>query len=134
MPIRLVWQRPGRGRRCWSSSTCSTPRRASINWPAGYWKRRSPSSGDGGLRVNPMVREAMTEKSEEVSDEWARHIERASLFVKCMQQRNNTMRRLMELLTTEQREFILRGDRHLKPMTRARLAEKTGDLELSASA
>ena len=87
----------------------------------------------GWLRVNPMFREAMTEKSEEVSDEWAKHIERASLFVKCMQQRNNTMRRLMELLTTEQREFILRGDRHLKPMTRARLAEKIGVHESTVS-
>jgi RNA polymerase sigma-54 factor len=87
----------------------------------------------GWLRVNPMFREAMTEKTEDVSDEWSRHIERASLFVKCMQQRNNTMRRLMELLTCEQREFILHGDRHLKPMTRARLAEKIGVHESTIS-
>ncbi len=87
----------------------------------------------GWLRVNPMFRTAMSEKDEEVSDEWSRHIERASLFVKCMQQRNNTMRRLMELLTSEQREFILHGDRHLKPMTRARLAEKIGVHESTVS-
>jgi RNA polymerase sigma-54 factor len=87
----------------------------------------------GWLRVNPMFRQAMSEKIEDVSDEWSRHIERASLFVKCMQQRNNTMRRLMELLTCEQREFILHGDRHLKPMTRARLAEKIGVHESTIS-
>lgn len=87
----------------------------------------------GWLRVNPMFRQAMTEKSQDVSDEWTRHIERASLFVKCMQQRNNTMRRLMELLTSEQREFILLGDRHLKPMTRARLAKEIGVHESTVS-
>ncbi|HLC01415.1 MAG TPA: hypothetical protein VJK02_00130 [Anaerolineales bacterium] len=87
----------------------------------------------GWLRVNPMFRQAMPENSEDVSDEWARHIERAALFVKCMQQRNNTMRRLMELLTSEQRDFILHGDRHLTPMTRARLAEKIGVHESTVS-
>jgi RNA polymerase sigma-54 factor len=87
----------------------------------------------GWLRVNPLFRQAMTETTEDVSDEWSRHIERASLFVKCMQQRNNTMRRLMELLTAEQRDFILHGDRHLKPMTRARLAEKIGVHESTIS-
>jgi RNA polymerase sigma-54 factor len=87
----------------------------------------------GWLRVNPMFRKAMGDKAEDVSEEWSRHIERASLFVKCMQQRNNTMRRLMELLTSEQRDFILHGDRYLKPMTRARLADKIGVHESTVS-
>jgi RNA polymerase sigma-54 factor len=58
------------------------------------------------------------------ASEWSKHLERATLFVKCLQQRNNTMRRLMEMLVSEQRVFILEGDRHLKPMTRAQIAEQ----------
>ncbi len=80
----------------------------------------------GWLRVNPMFRQAAPEGGEEVSEEWARHLERAALFVKCLQQRNNTMRRMLELLVRHQRGFILNGDRFLEPMTRARLAIEIG--------
>jgi RNA polymerase sigma-54 factor len=55
------------------------------------------------------------------------------LFVKCLQQRNNTMRRMMQILVAHQREFILSGDRHLTPMTRARLAEEIGVHESTVS-
>ena len=34
------------------------------------------------------------------------------------------MRRLMEMLVSKQREFILEGDRYLKPMTRSLIAEQ----------
>jgi RNA polymerase sigma-54 factor len=77
----------------------------------------------GWLRVNPLFRKAMENADEAQADEWSRHLERATLFVKCLQQRNNTMRRLMEMLVSEQRTFILNGDRYLKPMTRALIAE-----------
>jgi RNA polymerase sigma-54 factor len=78
----------------------------------------------GWLRVNPLFRKAAKENKNETSDDWAQHLERAALFVKCLQQRNNTMRRLMKILVTEQQEFILHGPRHLRPMTRAKLAER----------
>jgi RNA polymerase sigma-54 factor len=76
----------------------------------------------GWLRVNPLFRQAQPAAPDEHTDEWERHLERASLFVKCMQQRNNTMRRLLEILVRQQQDFILHGDRFLKPMTRARIA------------
>ncbi|MFQ5942071.1 MAG: RNA polymerase sigma-54 factor [Anaerolineales bacterium] len=82
------------------------------------------SSMPGWLRVNPQFRKALADADENHSEEWKKHLERASLFVKCLQQRNNTMRRLMENLVEQQREFILNGDRYLEPMTRAKLAEK----------
>jgi RNA polymerase sigma-54 factor len=91
----------------------------------------SPVSG--WLRVNPMFRKATSQADEEVSEAWAKHLERASLFVKCLQQRNNTMRRLMRILADEQRQFILDGDRYLKPMTRAALAEQIGVHESTIS-
>jgi RNA polymerase sigma-54 factor len=78
----------------------------------------------GWLRVNPLFRKAMGSANGDRATEWLKHLERATLFVKCLQQRNNTMRRLMEMLVSEQRTFILEGDRHLKPMTRAQIADK----------
>jgi RNA polymerase sigma-54 factor len=78
----------------------------------------------GWLRVNPLFRKAMSSTNGDRAEEWSKHLERATLFVKCLQQRNNTMRRLMEMLVAEQRAFILEGDRELIPMTRAELSER----------
>jgi RNA polymerase sigma-54 factor len=91
------------------------------------------SSMPGWLRVNPHFRNALADADENHSEEWKKHLERAALFVKCLQQRNNTMRRLMEDLVENQRHFILDGDRHLQPMTRAKLAERLGVHESTVS-
>lgn len=87
----------------------------------------------GWLRVNPMFSQAKSETNGDQSEEWTKYIERASLFVKCMQQRNNTMRRLMETLVTEQRMFIIKGDRYLTPITRAKVASMIGVHESTIS-
>ncbi|MEW6566995.1 MAG: hypothetical protein AB1449_02280 [Chloroflexota bacterium] len=87
----------------------------------------------GWLRVNPLFRQAMAQASDARGDEWTQDLERASLFVKCLQQRNNTMRRLMEILARGQRDFILNGDRFLKPITRARVAAEIGVHESTVS-
>ena len=78
----------------------------------------------GRLRVNPLFRQAAVASNGSASEAWHAHLERASLFVKCLHQRGNTMRRLMALLAREQRAFILHGDLHLRPMTRAQVARK----------
>ena len=87
----------------------------------------------GWLRVNPMFSQAISKTNGNQSEEWVKHIERASLFVKCLQQRNNTMRRLMQSLVTQQNQFILNGDRHLIPITRAKLAKEIGVHESTIS-
>ncbi len=87
----------------------------------------------GWLRVNPLFRQAMTQAVDGQVQEWTRDLERASLFVKCLQQRNNTMRRLMEILARGQRDFILKGDRYLQPLTRARVAAEIGVHESTVS-
>jgi RNA polymerase sigma-54 factor len=46
------------------------------------------------------------------------------LLVKCLQQRTHTIVRLMRRIITLQREFILSGDQHLRPVTRASLANE----------
>jgi len=91
------------------------------------------SAISGWLRVNPLFKQAMEVKADEQNEEWSEHLEKANLFVKCIQQRNNTMRKLMELLVTSQQDFILDGPRHLVPMTRAQLAEEIGVHESTVS-
>lgn len=85
----------------------------------------------GWLRVSPAFRAALNDDN--VPDEWKEQFERASLFVKCMQQRSNTMQQLMSILVKVQRDFILHGDRHLVPMTRADIAEQIGVHESTVS-
>jgi RNA polymerase sigma-54 factor len=79
----------------------------------------------GWLRVNPSVRNIIKQIEEpEKKDEWASYLERAALFVKCMRQRDNAMRRIVRLIVKRQPAFILGGDSDLIPMTRAELAEE----------
>jgi RNA polymerase sigma-54 factor len=78
----------------------------------------------GTLRVNPMFREAIHEADTNRVEEWKADMDRASLFVKCLQQRNHTMQRLMVRVVTFQTNFILRGEAYLNPLTRATLADE----------
>jgi RNA polymerase sigma-54 factor len=78
----------------------------------------------GRLQVNPLFREALSQAPEDKVDSWQEHLEQASLLVKCLQQRNHTLVRLMQRLVVIQREFILKGDAYLQPLTRARMADE----------
>ncbi len=82
----------------------------------------SPFSGY--LRVNPLFRQALSDAPSEKIDQWQNDVEKATLLVKCLQQRTNTMVRLMEILVVLQRQFILKGDAFIQPVTRAWLAEQ----------
>jgi RNA polymerase sigma-54 factor len=87
----------------------------------------------GWLRVNPLFRQSLPEAADGQTEAWTRHLERASLFVKCLQQRNNTMKRLMQALVARQRQFIRSGDRFLQPITRAGIATEIGVHESTVS-
>ena len=78
----------------------------------------------GTLRVNPLFREALQQAPAEKSELWQEDLEQATLLVKCLQQRNHTIVRLMQRLVVIQREFILNGDAYIKPITRADMAEE----------
>ncbi len=78
----------------------------------------------GYLRINPMFRQATRLASEDTRIGMKGDLERAALFVKCLQQRNHTMQRLMQRVVSIQRDFILHGDRYIKPLTRASLAQE----------
>jgi RNA polymerase sigma-54 factor len=76
----------------------------------------------GSLRINPLFREAVHQAPPEKAEQWQADMEQANLLVKCLQQRNHTLVRLMQRLSVIQRQFILHGDAHLEPVTRASLA------------
>ncbi len=78
----------------------------------------------GMLRVNPMYKQALTQTTADTRENMRNDLEKASLFIKCLQQRNHTMQRMMFRLVMLQRDYILRGEKHLKPFTRARLSEE----------
>ena len=78
----------------------------------------------GTLRVDPRFRSALKEVTSDKVEDWKSDLERASLFVKCLQQRNHTMERLMMRIATLQKEFIEHGEGSIIPITRAQLAKE----------
>lgn len=78
----------------------------------------------GTLRLNPLFKKALKQQSEENQEEWKKDVDKASLLIKCIQQRNNTMRQMMERLVEIQKSFIIHGDTHLESLTRAQIAEE----------
>jgi RNA polymerase sigma-54 factor len=78
----------------------------------------------GRLKVNEAFLQAMKDAPEGKKEQWQQAIDKAQLLVKCMGQRNHTMVRLMEQLCNLQREYILHGAKHMKPITRAAIAEE----------
>ena len=87
----------------------------------------------GTLQVNPMFKTSIKEANEEQIGEWRKDLDKASLFVKCIQQRFNTMQRLMQRLVVYQKSFIVHGDKFITPITRASLAEELGVHESTIS-
>ena len=87
----------------------------------------------GLLRVNPLFQQALHEAPEDKAEQWKIDLEQASLLIKCLAQRNHTIVRLMQILAVLQRKFILSGDAHLKPVTRAAIAEELGVHESTVS-
>lgn len=78
----------------------------------------------GILRVNPLFREATNQVDQKNSEQWKSDLGQAELLVKCLQQRTTTIVRLLRKLAVIQRDFIINGDSHLHPQTRAKMAEE----------
>ena len=76
------------------------------------------------LDINPLYTQAIKEASEETRNELRTDYEKANLFIKCLQQRNNTMQRLLERISTLQKEYILKGEKYMHPLTRAQIAQE----------
>jgi len=87
----------------------------------------------GMLRVNSLFQQALKDAPKGKIEKWKEDLEQANLLIKCIQQRSNTMQRMMQFLATHQRGFILNGDQHLQPMTRAKVADELGVHESTIS-
>lgn len=78
----------------------------------------------GTLQVSPLYKQTIKQTDAELKEAMKGDLERASLFVKCLQQRNHTMQRLMQELVKIQKPYLTKGEKFLKPITRASLAEE----------
>jgi RNA polymerase sigma-54 factor len=87
----------------------------------------------GTLQVSMLYKQAIKQSEGESKDGMREDMDRASLFVKCLQQRNHTMQRLMQRLVVIQRPFLTKGEKFLKPITRASLALELGVHESTIS-
>lgn len=84
----------------------------------------------GTLRVNPLFKESMKSVGEEQSSEWKDDIDKANLLIKCIQQRSNAMKLLLEKLVVIQKGYITGSDKDMVALTRATIAQ---ELELHES-
>ncbi len=80
----------------------------------------------GTLKVNQLFKDTLKTVEEEHAVEWKEDIEKASLLIKCIQQRSNAMKLLLEQLVVLQKDYITRGDKNMLPLTRAKIAEELG--------
>jgi RNA polymerase sigma-54 factor len=78
----------------------------------------------GTLRVNPLYRQVVQETGGPQKETLREDLDRASLFVKCLQQRNHTILRLMQRIVSLQRNFIIKGEKYIHPLTRAQIARE----------
>ena len=87
----------------------------------------------GTLRLSPLFKKALKQQDGEQAEEWKKDLDKATLLIKCIQQRNNTMRQLMEQLSAIQKSYIIHGDVHLQSLTRAEIADTLGVHESTIS-
>lgn len=77
----------------------------------------------GSLRVNPLFKKALSDPNNDNVAEWKQDMEKASLLIKCIQQRDNALKMLLEKLVVQQKAFITTDEKNMLPITRASLAK-----------
>jgi RNA polymerase sigma-54 factor len=99
-----------------------------------------PGAEEFELRVSPGFESALGAGADDGNAllpgerAWIRtHLERARLFMAALNRRWATLRRIGEYLVAYQADFMEHGWRHLKPSTRARLAQALGLHESTVS-
>jgi RNA polymerase sigma-54 factor len=92
------------------------------------------------LSVNGMYQQLLAQvsaNSERYNAEEREHIQhyvsRAKMFIANINQRRQTIQKITNFLVEYQDDFLRNGIRHLKPLTRAMLAERTGIHESTVS-
>jgi RNA polymerase sigma-54 factor len=92
------------------------------------------------LRITPLYQQLaanLDREPERFSEEERRHIKqyvsRAKLFIANINQRRQTLQKITEYIVEAQKEFLINGVRHLKPLTRAAVAYHLGMHESTVS-
>ncbi|MHB9091144.1 MAG: RNA polymerase factor sigma-54, partial [Chloroflexota bacterium] len=92
------------------------------------------------LRLSPMYNQLSSELdhgNERFSEDERRHIQqyvsRAKLFIANINQRRQTIQRITNTIIEEQKDFLENGIRHLRPLTRAQVANRLGMHESTVS-
>lgn len=92
------------------------------------------------LRITPLYQQLaanLDREPDRFSDDEKRHIKqyvsRAKLFIANINQRRQTLQKITEYIVEAQKEFLLNGVRHLKPLTRAAVAYHLGMHESTVS-
>ena len=92
------------------------------------------------LRLNPLYGQMATQlrsRAIRVSEDEKRHIQqyvsRTRLFISNIRQRRETLTKIAQALVQYQQDFLRHGIRHLRPLTRAQIAEVTGLHESTVS-
>jgi RNA polymerase sigma-54 factor len=85
------------------------------------------------LRISPSFREMMRLANGNGQEAWTEMAERARLFIKCLGQRHQTLRRAVESLVSHQEQAIRHGDAFMLPLTRTQLAQTLGVHEATVS-
>jgi len=78
----------------------------------------------GTLEINTLYKRAIQQANAEKKSDLKTDFDKATLFVKCLQQRNNTMQRLLGKITHYQKAFINEGEKYHNSMTRASMAKE----------
>ena len=78
----------------------------------------------GTLRVNPLFKETLKQINDDKAEEWREDLEKANLLIKCIQQRSNALKMLLEKLVAYQEPYIRGGDKELRSLTRAQIAKE----------
>jgi len=88
---------------------------------------------NGSLEINSLYKKAIKAAELESKEELKTDYDKANLFIKCLQQRNNTIQKLMMIISKHQKEFINKGGKYLIPTTRASIAKVLGVHESTVS-
>jgi len=92
------------------------------------------------LRITPLYQQLaanLEREPERFTEEEKRHIKqyvsRAKLFIANINQRRQTLQKITEYIVEAQKDFLINGIRHLKPLTRAAVAYHLGMHESTVS-
>ena len=87
------------------------------------------------LRISHCYKNIMNEagSGSEVRDYLREHIRKGRYFIRCLEERQETIRKVATEIVSRQQAFLEHGPAHLKPMTMSQIAEVVGVHETTIS-